>query len=202
MSHVLTSESVTEFDRALAQRVPAVRACLQPGATDAHVQAELLAIGLESPQELLLWWSYFDGPVEPCNIRPFEMLPGLEFLSISTAARAYRRLREIGAETAGAGPSDAMHPEDIWNPRWIPIFGILSGGEIIVDCSDGATEPCPLRVSYPDDPDAQLLASNLGTFIADATAWLNAGTHHFDADRGRWPLESWTSTDLTERFRA
>lgn len=199
MSHILTRQTLASFDGALAAAAPLVRACLEPGPSEDRVRGELEAIGLQPSKELLRWWTYFDGPAEACRVRPLEILPGLEFLSRRLAVRAYRSLGEVAVRSAAVVPSGPVRPDDIWHPQWIPIFGILSGGEVVVDCSNGSEQAAPLRIAYPDEIDERVLAPDLGTFIAQSTTWLNAGEHGYDAEAGRWPLESW-KTALPDRF--
>jgi hypothetical protein len=205
MAVTLSRETLTAFDRALTDRAPAARALLREGSSTEDIRAQLRAAGVEPSDELTLWWNHFGGPPSDFDRHPLEFLPDLEFLSPAVAVRAYGRNRDVARQLAST-PGDPQ-ADEIWNVNWIPLFGILSGGTITVDCGPEATQSSPVRVVYPDEASlpeyARTMAPSLGTLIAEVTAWLTTNTARYSADRHRWLSdESWTSVGLTQRFRA
>jgi hypothetical protein len=199
----LLSEAVlTAFDRVLGARAPEVRSALRPGLSKGDVTARYLAAGIEPSQEATLWWSWFDAPPPDVEHLPLELLPDLEFLSVEVSVRTFHMLRRVARDVVTGTP---LEVDEAWGSQWIPLFGIMTGGTIALDCSPGPDKPSPLRVAYPDEigsPEyASIMAPSLGALITQATQWMNLATCQHDPDRGRWvPLDAWANEPPATRF--
>jgi hypothetical protein len=112
MAEILDSKLLERLEAVLARQEGDVPGLLPAGLSENEVRAGLSAVGLDAPQEALVWWSRHDGWRDESS---FEVLPGLQSVSLTDAVDVYR-LSRAAAEWYAFDPEmpvSVQRPEPI-----------------------------------------------------------------------------------------
>lgn len=187
---LLDQDVLDAFERVLGRQPGGMLARMRPGLPEAEIRKALDVVGVAATDEAIRWWSWRDGS-------GIDVLPGLEHMSVASAAQQYERQRQRAVQAAAAGHGDQYldDPDDWWRPGWLPIF--YTGGQdaIAIDCGGPPEGPSPLRQIYwpsISDPDfAAPFAASLGEYIARAVDTLSTGRYRYDPKRDTWTPMDW-----------
>ena len=176
--------------------LPPDKYVLNPPATDKQIDAFESIVGIEMPQSHRQLYRWHDGE----NDDRWGHIYGLPILPLKRAAQDWlqwqRTLAAFGGNrypVAGAGwPEGAVDPA-YTNPRWIPLTGDGSSGNIGLDF-----DPWPLGrvgqvILYGRDEDVKVvLAESLGQFLGWIAQSLESGNYLLKAAPGE---------DILRQFR-
>lgn len=156
-----------------------VRSLLAPGLPPEVVRDRLGEVGLSAPDELVAWYSVFDGILAsagPLNAPPF---PTFQLHSLDVALALYEREHEV----MGVG-----HEIWNWNPRWLRIGSPVHS--LAVRCSDEVDEPVLVR-AVGDDRNTQVEnpSYQVVSLCTPVQWWIEAidhGLFSWDSGNQRW----------------
>ena len=126
------------LDRILAQltRLGApVAKQLRPGLPDHEIAEMLRDLPFTPPQELRALSAWRNG-----TTGQNYFFPSHNFLSLEEAIADYHGRREVANEFA----SDDLSADDLWDPRWFPIFRASYGTEYAMLCPERETDTAPM----------------------------------------------------------
>jgi cell wall assembly regulator SMI1 len=125
---------------------------LQPGLSEAAMNAIVASLGLALPVEARLWWGWHNGVGATAELFRDEAIgPVASFLSLEKAVDWYRQELAMAATVATTHGRDVPgHPELAdpaywWEPTWLPILMPVSG-MVACDCSDPTGTTTGLRL--------------------------------------------------------
>jgi cell wall assembly regulator SMI1 len=133
---------------------------LRPGLSRSQVQAIERRHGLGLPAEARDWWEWHDGSTG-------EVLPGVSPFSLEQAVAGNREQREMFARAA----DDSLAG---WHVAWLPVLETGAGFDLLLDCSVGFEEPCPVLQYERFGGEVYVAYPSLGTCLVDI---LRAGWH-------------------------
>lgn len=176
---LLSLEQLETLEARLREVDAPVIGRLQPGLSDADIDALTAPLGLELPVEARRFWSWHNGTVEG---RPVDRLLGpldLLFLTLEETVEICRSRRKIAEDVV------PDRPEDEWRPAWFPL---ARHGNLAFDCGVPPGSPSPVWNTDPwvnDDIGTQVAAS-----IGEVVGWwleaLDQGAWEYDARSEQW----------------
>ena len=184
----LLGELLDNYARELKRTSPRIYGAMLPGLPKSKISDELGAIGIEPPEEVLVWWNWRNGfrPLVPIGLRHAQ-------LRLEDAVYMYRR-SSLGTDI------------DQWNPHWIHIAGSGNDGDAV--CCQRSDEPPLVRAVSSFDIGTQPYEDPLRQVVSlctPVTWWLLSiakGWNSWDPITGFWgwddsqyPLE-WKLTNL------
>lgn len=149
---LLRLEQLAELDEHLrAQRVPVVER-LGPGLGRQEMAAVVGPLGLELPEEAVVWWGWHDGAAHhEGDFSTMRLLgPFGEFQPLQAAVEHCRMRREIAHEVA---------PDQVDLVFAATLFPLLDFGDIAVDCAGPPSAPAPVWQTNPHTVDAPVVVS-------------------------------------------
>jgi cell wall assembly regulator SMI1 len=197
MGRILDVHLLQRLEQVLAQQGDNLVRLLPDGLREDDVRAALAKIGLEPSREIVLWWGRHDGWRDESS---FEVLPGLQSLSLYDAVEAYRVLRGNAVRTAqdAQAPELLRDPDAIFHRAWLPIFTTGGMPTIVIDGHSALRQVDPSEVGQSDH--AEVFAASLGEFIESAVGVLERGTYRYDRRLLTWTPMTWTDHWVGMRF--
>lgn len=152
---------------------------LAPGLTDTDVRELLATKSLSAPDELVAWYSRFNGLRFEPGEEPFNCFPRFPLHSLEQAIALYER----DSTSPGLGTQEWE-----WHPQWLRIGGSVQS--IAVKCGDDTDEPVLVR-SVGDDrttqePRPTYQVVSLCTPITWWIEGLREGHYAWNGDTRRW----------------
>jgi cell wall assembly regulator SMI1 len=160
---------------------------LQPGLTDAQMDALTEPLGISLPREARAWWAWQNG-VSKADGAEFgwhvrQVGCGISLISLEESITNYHRIRALALTLAiPERPAD-----DLWRPGWLLLVG--SGGPpmIACDCSDPSRPNAPVHaVEWVDTDILTPVAGSIGEYVAWWFDAIDVGYWVFDRDARRW----------------
>lgn len=141
---------------------------LQPGLTDAEMDAVISPIGLRLPEEARAWWGWHNGAVRTTSRDERLMTHLYEFLPLDEAVEQYCLIQQW-LDKLGRNPWDP-----IWQKSWLPLAMTSSRPILVCDTDSSAHAGMPIYVvSWGDSEDAHLYPA-AGSLREVVSCWLRA----------------------------
>lgn len=183
----LLVELLSAFDRASDEQGAPADEYFAPGLSRSRISDDLAEIGLSSPDELLVWWSWHNG------LRSARQISYHDQLDLGSAIQLYLDV-EIGTDW-----------DYQWHPDWIRTSGTGNIGGA-VSCAPGSRAPLVRFVSpeytgtQPGETARQVVSLCTPitwalTGIRDGWRWWDTAHQFWEEDLNRIPTE-WKITQL------
>ncbi len=161
---------------------------LKPGLPEAQIRSVLSTRGLSAPDELIAWYSRFDGPEFAVDEQPFNCFPKFALHSLETAITLFDR--DSSAPGLGTEPWE-------WDPRWLRLGGPVQS--MAVQCGPIAEAPVLVR-SVGDDRTTQEIRPpyQVVSLCTPLTWWiegLRAGLYRWDSHSRHWTVNKSAAVD-------
>jgi hypothetical protein len=178
---LLDEALLAEFGAALADHAPIVWERLGPAATSVdEVRQALSGVGLRSPRETELWWSW-RSPIP--GVYRAEVFPGLALTGLQSGLKLRSLRRELAARDLPKG--DDL--ERYWSAGWVGFLDTGGMPDVAIDCSGPVEGPCRVLIQDPSEgPVSRLLAPSLGATLTRAIRGMTARDYWFDEELDRW----------------
>ena len=163
---------------------------LNPGLSDAEIDAATAPLGLRLPEEVRMWWRWHDGSSAAVGQGAAIGAADRWYPPLSEAIRHYTMMRDVAA-TLGAENVPAAATREVWWPRDLfPITWTGAGTVTACDCSVRHDAPSPIHtVDFHDGPAGPPRAPSLGTLVLWWIMAIDTGAWFYDADERRWEYD-------------
>jgi hypothetical protein len=171
----LDQDLLDQFDAQLQRLGAPIADNWAPGLLDEEIDAILMPVGIDLPEEARRWWRWHNGALNDEQIGPHYLLGERPVWSLQRAADSW----------AGA----AEWARELW--EWPSHFAVLhqvagSRPWLFVFCGRGRDAPVPVYVQDDIDTPEEFLPS-IGELVAMWSTILASGSVSIDPD-GRWTV--------------
>lgn len=187
---VLTTELLEALERRWHEQDVPLATRLQPGLSEAEIDAATAPLDLRLPIEARRWWGWHDGvPTSAVRTARDRAIvgPGIEFVPLQESVQQCIRRRERSARAAERPGAVA---ELLWAPHWFPITH--TSGPVVCDCSVAEGDPTPILLYEPGSLLEGIHEPRARSFGELVTWWIDAldsGAWRYHADDERWTAE-------------
>jgi hypothetical protein len=180
-SPTLLSELLTELESELTRHGVLFRQSVKTGLSPTTIAHYLEAVGLNVPEEAVVWFEWRDGPSDN---RALGVLPSLSPVGVESATRRYRDLRaDVELE-----PSSDLSDFGI-GPGWLPLGRAYVG--LAVSCEEPGQTPRPIRYANEEFPYEQTAyrALSICTYATWMIFGLRSGAYVWHSDSQSWNVD-------------
>jgi hypothetical protein len=161
----LSTALLHRLEDCLASRGALMSDWWRPGLRDAEIDALLMPVGIDLPEEARIWWRWHDG-VEVMPDGRVHSLAGRQLLTLSQAVEVYEQFRGLNNELYGV---DGL----------IQLFG--EQPTIYADCSRRPQDPVPIYTIGHTGP-CELALGSIGDLVLGIIDLLECGALSVDPE--------------------
>ncbi len=170
MSNAAPTGNIERMDAWLAAHRADYRAVLQPGVSDAALDAFEARFSLKLPEGLRALYRWRNGQPDSC----FDSLQGNRMFS------ALEDIADTKEMLDGMIGTDFEDPAT-WRRGWVPFLSNGGGSYLCVDTdAEAGGQPGPLVAFWKGDEDRPVEHASFDAWLADLVASMEAGTIEFD----------------------
>lgn len=177
---LLTNELVERFGERLAMLGAPAATAAEPGLPPDEAQTLVAPLNISLPLEARNWWGWRNG-VSPASGRAAMMLSRWEWLSLADAVAECKVLRAMAREV------EELPYEQIWADGWLPVC--REKGSVVLDTAVRDDGPCPVRIWWPDAPDAPPVLPSMGELVLLWIEAIDSGVWSYDRAGDNWILD-------------
>jgi hypothetical protein len=181
MTHVLNSDILADFERALRSVDAAITRAWQPGLDDDQIDALVQPLGLDLPDEARTWWRWHDGCPTGTHPAEAELTPRRPLFDLVLTLDDFESFR--GATLQLEGSDARLQP--VGDQPWI-----------FFACDGPRDAPVPIYVGGHGEGHRLALPS-IGELVLTWTRLIDEGGYTTDAD-GLW---EWDFEKIPEDIR-
>lgn len=181
-----------------ARTQPEILGGLQPGLSAEEITAKLAEVSVQPTAEVLEWWGWHNGIVEPPGV--FFRITGsvLEFLPLDVALGLYRDSVSVSQMLLENGVGTA------WPPQQFPWLAYGDGSMLALDLADPNAPDTPVYALWEDMeriPDDSPIAASMTDAVQIWLEMFDSGAWGFNASSGCMNvLDEAVEKQLVHRF--
>jgi hypothetical protein len=148
-----------------------------PGLDEREIRRQLTAYDLDPPAELLTWWGWHNGVLDPegANQPDLYRSSGIDLWALISLDEAIEIMRawRVAADRASAG--DVALRDDVWPQGWLPILG--GGSDSLIMRCDGPLRGS-LTIKERDEPAnaTDVKAASIAELVENAITVIEDGS--------------------------
>lgn len=154
-------------------RAESLRRSLRPGLEPAQIDRKARELPFALPEEVRTLYAWCDGAESSAP----DFVYGYSFLPLDRAIELYRAQRRLARQVAG-GEAD-----ELWSPRWLPLFEMDGQQSMVIVGGDGAGMEAPLYELFIQDATPLERFPSIAALVDHVAACIERGGYSYDGGR-------------------